>query len=278
MIPMRQRGTLAICLILAACIFFASPPRNADAVSVEMGPFELMLKPGEEYMGRINVTNEQSEPVTIKIYIGDWTQTDEGEQYPDVGTQPRSLSKWMQVFPNQVTLPPGESEKIYFQVNIPDDAELSGSYWGIFFVEGEPTPDDDTPHGERANIGLNVVVRHGVKVYVTIPDTEEKKAEFIAAWTEKPAGGGLDFMATFENQGNTYLRPKVWLELRDWTGATVYSEQYRTLSILPGIRRDYKFELRELNIPQGRYIGLIIADYGATNLIAAQAEIEVKGG
>jgi len=274
---MWQRGNSAICLGFVVFLFLIFPPQRANAVSVEMGPFELALKPGEVYLGSVTVTNEKPEPVTIRLYLGDWAQTDDGEQYPETGTEPRSLSKWMQVYPTQMTLDPDESEEAYFQVIVPDDPGLSGSYWGIFFVEGEPQPDeDDNPKSEKATIGLNIVVRHGVKVYVTIPDTGEKKAEFVAAWTEQPPEGGLDFIATFENQGNTYLRPKVWLELRDLSGATAYSEEYRTLSILPGIRRDYKFELRELNIPPGRYIALIIADYGATNLIAAQAEIGVR--
>jgi hypothetical protein len=171
---------------------------------------------------------------------------------------------------------PGQSEKVYYEINMPDDPDLSGSYWGIFFVEGEARPAETRPiASNKPSLGLNIVVRHGVKVYTTIPGTEQIKAAFVSAKTEKHPDGRLDFIATFENQGNTYLRPDVWLELRDWQGATVYHQDYRTLSILPGIKRDYIFELREVNVPPGRYIGLIIADYGPVNLIAAQAEIEV---
>ena len=273
---MRQRGTIALCFAFAACIFLSIPPPTASAVSVEMGPFELSLKPGQEYLGFITATNEKPKSATLKIYLGDWMQTDDGEQFPDAGTQPRSIADWMQIYPNQVTLPAGASERIYFQVKVPDDPNLSGSYWGIFFVEGEPSADEDNlARGEKANIGMNIIVRHGIKVYVTIPNTEERKAAFVAAWTEQGKEGGLNFISTFENQGNTYLRPTIWLELRDWTGSVVYTQQYKTLSVLPGIKRDCTFELKGLNIPRGRYIGLIIADYGAMNLIAAQAEIEV---
>jgi P pilus assembly chaperone PapD len=275
---MRARQCLMVCLALIASIYFGLPPPDAQAVSVEIGPVELRLEPGEEYVGSISVTNPDSEPVTLRVYLGDWKQTEEGEQYLDVGEEERSLSKWMRVTPSYLTVPPEGSEKIYYEIKVPEDEDkqLAGSYWGIFFVEAEPNPGEPVLSGKpEATLGLKIVMRHGVKVYVTIPGTERRKAEFIAARTEE-SDGGLNIFATFENQGNTYLRPDVWLELRDSTGTTVYSIDHGILSVLPGISRDYEFELIGVKLPPGRYIALVIADYGALSLIGAQVELEVQ--
>jgi hypothetical protein len=275
---MRLRLTTTILLSIAALVFFIMPPVPAGAISVEIGPIELKLKPGESYTGSISAFNDDVESISLKIYLGDWRQTEDGEQYLDVGKEANSLSSWMRVSPNILTIPPGGSEEIYYEIKVPDDPSLSGSYWGIFFIEGEPNSTAARePGGSVPSLGLNIVLRHGVKVYVTIPGTEDAMAKFVAARTETLEGGGLDVVATFENQGNTYLRPDVWLELRDITGTTVYSEGHRTLSVLPGIKRDYRFELRDIGLEPGRYIALVIADYGALRLIAAQAELEVKG-
>ena len=111
---------------------------------------------------------------------------------------------------------------------------------------------------------------------MTIQGTEQKQAKFTTAKTVALETGGLGFIAALENQGNTYLRPEVWLEVRDISGITLYTESHRTITLLPEVERDYKFELRDLNIPPGRYIALIIADYGGQSLVAAQAEIEVE--
>jgi len=273
---MRIFRTATVYSILALCIILSAPPL-AHAITVEIGPIELELKPGEEYFGSIRVWNNESEPIDIRIYPGDWLQTVDGEQYLEIGEVSNSMTEWMLVTPSQMTIPPGGSGDIYFEIKVPDDPMLSGSYWGIFFVEGVPKPSSDNPSVTDApTLGVKIVLRHGVKVYVTIPGTEQRQAKFITARTVAPETGGLDFIAALENQGNTYIRPEVWLEVRDISGITRYSESHRTITLLPEVERDYKFELRDLNIPPGRYIALIIADYGGQSLVAAQAEIEVK--
>ncbi len=277
MMDMKLRILTSIAVLLIAGTVSTLSPPPASALSVEIGPIELRLKPGDEHSGYIIAANEESEPVNLKIYLGDWLQTETGEQYLDVGEVENSLSQWMRVSPSYVTIPPGGEERIYYEIKIPDDETLTGSYWGIFFVEEESQKTNvEDDEDNKPTIGLNIVLRHGIKVYVTIPGTDEPKAKFVKAWTEKPPEGGLDFYATFENMGNTYLRPDVWIELRDQTGESVFSDSHRTLTILPGVKRDYKFELRDLDLPKGRYSALIIADYGVLSLIGAQAEIEVE--
>jgi P pilus assembly chaperone PapD len=277
MMDMNARLLILIGAVIISCLITGLLPPPAHALSVEIGPVELRLKPGEEHSGYIVAANGESEPVTVKVYLGDWLQIEKGEQYLDIGTVEKSLSKWMRVSPSYVTIPPGGEEHIYYEIKIPDDEKLTGSYWGIFFVEEETQKSNlEDDNSDKPSIGLNIVLRHGIKVYVTIPGTDEPKAEFIKAWTEVPAEGGLDFYATFENQGNTYLRPDVWLEMRDQSGETVYSDTHRKLSVLPGIKRDYQFVLRDLDLPPGTYSALIIADYGVLSLIGAQAEIKVE--
>ena len=274
---MRILSTATVYIILALCIILSVPPSPAGAVSVEIGPIELDLKPGDEYFGSIRVMNNESEPIDIRIYPGDWLQTVDGEQYLEVGEVSNSMTEWMIVTTSQLTIPPGGSEDIYFEIKVPDDPTLSGSYWGIFFVEGVSKPSaDNPPVTDAPTLGIKIVLRHGVKVYVTIPGTEKRQAKFTSAKTVAIVTGGLDFIAALENQGNTYIRPKVWLEVRDISGITLYTESHRTITLLPEVERDYKFELRDLNVPPGRYIALIIADYGGQSLVAAQAEIEVE--
>ena len=55
----------------------------------------------------------------------------------------------------------------------------------------------------------------------------------------------------------------------------MYSTEHMRLTVLPDCVREYKFELRNLTLPPGKYYALVIADYGAPTLVAAQAELEV---
>ena len=109
---MRILSTATVYIILALCIILSVPPSPAGAVSVEIGPIELDLKPGDEYFGSIRVWNNESEPIDIRIYPGDWLQTVDGEQYLEVGEVSNSMTEWMLVTPSQLTIPPGGSEDI----------------------------------------------------------------------------------------------------------------------------------------------------------------------
>ena len=273
-----MRRSIFICLwLLAIAGILMATGRLAEAFSVEIAPAELSLKAGERYVSFVKVTNDSEEPAHLKVYLGDWNDVAKGSQYFDPGELPRRLSRWMQVSPSRLTGPPGGSEKVYYEIAMPEDPNLAGSYWGMVFVEGMPRPSKVLPEeSEGVSVSLKIITRYAVKVYVTVPETEIRQAAFTGAKV-LPVKGGFDMTATLENEGNIYLKPHVWLELRDQTGMTVYSEDHLLVTLLAESKSDYTFELRDLNLTPGRYTALIIADYDAPHLVATQAEIEIKG-
>jgi len=273
---MKTLRRLPVFLLTLLLTFFVISVPYSHAVSVSIQPVEITMKPGGTYNSSILIQNFDQETAYCKVYLGDWIQTEEGSQYLDAGTVEHSLSKWTRISHDKIAILSGESKRVYYEIKLPEDPELYGTYWGIVFIEEEARPAAvPLEEGNLPGLGINVVVRHGLKIYATISDTGKKKAEFVAAKTVKLENGGLEFNATFENQGNTHLRPKVWLELRDRSGKTVHKLQHQQQTVLPGIKREYKFALSELQIEPGIYTALIIADYDVPMLIAAQAEIEV---
>ena len=287
------RAPLAVPMLVAALLIFTvtfaaraqdapnteRPPKGALSVSPNM--VELVLKPGEVYSGSIAVDNLGTGPLSIDAYLGVWTHTKANlELRNEIGTHPRSLGSWMQLSPHQLNIAPEQSKRVYYKISVPSTAGLAGSYWGVLFVGQNPVAQqletDGTDQDSEFAIGIRLLMRFAIIIYVTIEDTEIRMASFESSkigFTE----GKLSMTGTVANQGNTYLRPVTWLELRDSSGATVYTEEHVPFTVLPGLKREVSFELRELNLPQGRYTALIIADYDAPNLIAAQAEIEIKG-
>ena len=275
MLKMRK---LIICLAIQGLFILAIAIPCAHAISVSIKPIELNLQPGEKYTGSIRVYNEDAETAHVKIYLGDWRQVEENEQYLNVGEGQHSISQWMQLSPKHLSIKPNHWEKTQYEIQVPDDETLSGSYWGIIFVEEMKSEEPKVVPNENGipTLGVNVVFRYGIKIYTTFPEADECEAAFVDAQTIPVEGGGLDLAAIFENQGNTYLRPFVWLEVRDESGKTIIKEDHQRQTVLPGIKRRYKFSLHDMNIPAGKYTALIIADYSAPLLIAAQAEIEVE--
>ena len=166
-------------LYLLVLPFILLPARFAYAqgFAVDFTPIELNLRPGEKYVGFVYATNQKQETAQLKVYLGDWRQTDKGDVFLKLGEEPQSLSKWMRVSPAQLTIPSGGSEKVYFEITMPEDPNLSGSYWGVFFVEGQPQSTSlESGQAEGPTVGITSIFRFGMKVYVTIPGTEIRQA------------------------------------------------------------------------------------------------------
>jgi hypothetical protein len=267
-------------ILALTCIWAPASPALAQGFSVAFGSSEFLVSPGDEFTGSIPVTNTSDEPRALRIYLGDRVrvpgQTSDYDFDEEGGKEPRSAMDWVVFSPERLTLEPGETRELTYEVSVPDDATLEGSYWAVIFIEGIPSEEPEiVPAGEgEIAIGLRTIFRYAIQIYATIEGTEVRDATFTAL-TMDPALGGFDATAVFENRGNTFLRPKVWLELRDVTGETVYTLEHEELTVLPESARDFVFELRDLPIQSGEYLVMIIADYGVPTLIAAQGRVNL---
>lgn len=255
------------------------PPAVAQTFSVSFGRKEFLVSPGDTFTGTIPVMNPSDEPVALRIYLGNRIRIPEktsGYPWGDEGyNEPRSSVDWMIFSPERMTLEPGETRDVVYEVNVPEDPTLEGSYWGVIFIEGIPEEEPDIVAGEgETAIGIKTIFRYAIGIYTTIEGTEILEATFTSLNLEQ-AEGGFDAIAVLENSGNIYMRPEVWLELTDTTGEVVYEQEHLEITVLPESARDYVFELRNLTIESGEYMVMIYADYGVPTLIAAQGRINL---
>jgi hypothetical protein len=251
----------------------------AQGFSVEFGKQEFEICPGDKFTGAIPLKNTSEAPVSLRIYLGDWVRIPgQGDYAPVEGVtnEPRSLIAWMTFTPDSMTLQPGEKRNITYEVNVPDDWTLEGSYWDLVFIEGIPTEEASAAPSasEQVAIGINTVFRYAIHVFATIQDTEIRAATFTTLNMEAMEGG-FKATARFQNNGNTFIRPKVWVELHDAAGEVVFTQDHPEQTVLPESTRDFAFELKDLTIPSGEYLVLIMADYGAQNYVAAQGRVSL---
>ncbi len=277
----RALRIIALMALGLACITANESPAAAQGFSIASIREEFLVSPGGKLIGAIPVTNTSDEPVSVRIYVADWVRVSEqtsGYGFDEEGgNEPRSFLDWMTFGPERLTLEPGETREVTYEVNVPDDLELAGSYWGVIFIEGIPSEEPQlVPVGEgEMAIGITTLFRYAVQVIATIEDTEIREASFISLKME-PAEGGFNAIAVFENMGNIYIKPKVWLDLLDTAGEVVYKQEHSERTVLPESARDFVFELRDLQIESGEYMVMIYADYGVPTLIAAQGRVTLK--
>lgn len=277
----RSRPSAAIFLLIPLLAFVAATASHAQGFSVAYSDVEFVVSPGETVTTSIKVTNLSDRAKVLRVYGGDWVRVREGitdyvfEEEP--GQEVRSLLPWMIFSPDQIELEAGETREVYCEVEVPEDPALEGSYWGVIFIQDVPLaePGFPAPSNNSMNVGINTIFRYAVKIFATIEGTEVREGSFTDLFIEQVADG-FDVTAVFDNPGNIYMRPKAWLEVRDTAGNSIYQQEHIRQTILPESTHEYKFELEGLSLTPGSYLVMVIADYGASTLIAAQARMEIK--
>jgi sporulation-control protein spo0M len=282
------RISVKVMLVIALGLFYLtipSSPSDAQGFAVAFQRPEFIVSPGEQVTGSIPVTNTSEIQLALVMYTGDLVPLKEDTsdytyaegEYAEEGVAfNRSLKDWIIFSPERMTLEPGETREVTFEIDVPDDSELEGSYWAVIFIERIPEEEPEiTAQGEgEIGIGIRTIFRYALNIFATIEGTETREATFTA-FNMQGAENGFDAIATMQNNSNIYLRPKVWIELRDSTGEVVYTLEHEEQTVLPETARDFVFELRDLPIESGEYLVMVIADYGVQTFIAAQGRVDL---
>jgi len=116
-------------------------------------------------------------------------------------------------------------------------------------------------------------------IYETVPGTEIKSCritdmQITPASEEKPSNIAVEF----ENTGNSILKCKGRVEIRDEDGQTIRElllHKKGKFTSLPYGKRMVKTDVLK-KLPSGNYVALAIIDYGGKDLVAGELEFEVK--
>jgi len=179
----------------------------------------------------------------------------------------RSNGDWIAVAPQQFQIPAGKAQEVTFSVRVPADA--TGTTWGMIFVEGSPRPQ------ERQGATVLAVERFGVKVYETVPGTEDRAGRItgVSVLKDNP----LTLQVAFENTGNIQLRPDGKIDIISQAGEVVRSLPIESFPLLPGATRDLTItDPSSTPLAPGIYRALATVDYGGESLTGGTRDFRLK--
>ncbi len=170
----------------------------------------------------------------------------------------RSCGDWIEASPQTFTIAAGATQPVSFRAVVPNSG-LSGMYWAMIFVQGAPRPQ------QRQGATVLAIERFGVKVYETIPGSEELSGEVKSV--RKVGNDPLTFNVTFANTGNVQLRPTGSINVISQDGDTVRTIAIDEFPLLPGRERVLSVaDDSKSPLPAGIYRALVTIDYGGDNL------------
>jgi hypothetical protein len=275
-------------LLLLGVFFATTITTHADAsLSVTVTPplIQLTIGPGESWSSSIKVVNNNDYEVTYYTQLVDMQASGEdgrstfipliNESQEDPILQSFALARWIHVSSDPITIQPGASADVPFQIQVPSNAEPGGHYAAIL-IGTEP--------GALAQQGSLMKVSSFVSslIFVRIKGDALESGrirEFSTGQSifQTPA---VDFTLRFENTGTTHLRPagsvtiyNMWGKER---GKVLINDQDANYgNVLPqSIRRfQFSWEGEQSLFDIGPYSAVVTLSYGESAKKNASATV-----
>ncbi|MBU0507585.1 hypothetical protein KKH27_01930 [bacterium] len=242
-------------------------------ISVGTLTLESDARPGQVYRGTFTVVNTDSTPRTAAVFQTDYSfRSDGSNSFSEPGLLPRSNARWITFSPRQIEVPPRQSMSISYEVRVPADSTLQGTYWSIFMVE-EVESGSDTPASlSRNQTEVRQVVRYGIQCITNIGDVGRAQLHLTGTRLVAEDGHDPELQVDVENVGERWQSPAAWMELYDDTGRRVGRFESEKKRIYP--ETSVRFRINLGATPAGKYKALVVLDSGDQDVIGARYDLE----
>lgn len=222
-------------------------------------------KPGVVINSRVRVTNVGNARGSVSLYPVDAsTGQTSGAIYLGQNDPRKDVGAWMTLGAQQLTLNPGQSEIVPFQVTIPTTVR-AGQHLGGIVAENvtQPGSSTPTPTSQKNTSSIQITVKDLtiVAVQVNLPGAA---VEQLAA-TGVQAGGDNGYQSLLvglSNSGNVMLKPSGTLQVADSQGHLVKNFSLGLDTFLPQTTINYPVYIKGQALGAGDYQATLNLTYG----------------
>jgi hypothetical protein len=242
----------------------------AQSLPVYISPtrYEFGAYPGQEVSGTLNFWNGTDHALPIQVVADDFMPTGESGHIVVGGRNDAqsSIKNWVSIDTPFVTVSPMEEIKLDFAIRVPKSAS-PGTYWGTVLVRTLPASD---ANGSAIETKISSIVL--LQVYGDAEDRLTLESFSAPKFSESLP---VTFTARLKNTGNTLIKPKGSIEIRNAFGSVAAVLPLPESNTLPGyVRRIDVSANDELSL--GRYTAILKASYGTpTQEITGQVKFWV---
>lgn len=208
-------------------------PRKEEPKSDNV--FIHTVNEGETIKEGIKVLNNTQEVKTLMIYAADYIpSTDGGFACKQLAEKQTEVGTWISLEKKEVVLKPMTNEVIDFTINVPTSLD-AGEHNGCVLIQ------EKKPESKKA--GLNLSIRTGLRVLLTIPGDLIRKLELLSFKVIPNSQGHYFLIPELRNTGNVSIDANVKVTTTDMFGRK-YFQHGGVYSILKKDTARWNFELK----------------------------------
>ncbi len=206
------------------------------------GKTELTMRPGEERLVHIRVSNRMGDDRIFRLGFEDFTGSDDPQRAVQLlGSErgPYSLRDFVFPAANELIIEHGKRAVIPVRVVIPEDAEPGGRY-GSVLISTDSLPDTDVSES-GAQGGAVIVSRIGVLFFVRIAGEVHESGALQAFGTNENRSlynsGPIPLEIFYENDGSIHLNPYGRIQITNIAGQVIGESEIDPWFVMPGTIR-----------------------------------------
>ncbi len=258
--------TVLLIMVLSLTLLPVMPVEAARGIKIVPSLVDDLVEPGEVLKKSIRVTNIAETPATMYAMVMDFKPT--GEEGKARLIAPNSeegafIASWINITQEPITFEPGEERTIPYTIAVPENAGPGGHYGAISLGTKAPKArPGDAEKGAAVSISQQAVSL----VLLQVAGEVSEKAMVREFTTDKnfySTPFETKFTTRIENMGNTHIRPRGMIEIKDMFGKPVTSIPVndKEANILPESLRKFESVWRgERGF--GRYEASLALSYG----------------
>ena len=194
---------------------------------------------GEVYKGQIKLQNNGDYPQEVKIYQTDYRFNYEDYTfYDEPGSHNRSNANWIQFSPKTTVVNANETQFIQYEVAVPGNDTLKGTYWSVIMVEGV-NPIDPAQAGQ---LSINTVTRYAIQIVTEVGNKGAGTLRFFEPSILKE-GDKLFLAVDIINNGDHFISPEVSVEFFDEKGTSIKKITVPKKGIFPTTSTRFRLDL-----------------------------------
>ena len=260
----NHKAIIILNLLIIFLIFGVSQTiAQKSGISISTPRMEVVVPAGTEKTVAINIDYNSDDPLEklpiarIVARLEDWTLQNDGEiKFAPVGTLKGSAKPFVTYSPAEFALDDKNGRQpVRLTFTVPKETP-PGDYLLACYFEGRDNP----PPPKQGEAQLYVRFRYYSLIYVMVPGLTRNGE--LTALNMNVENGLPVITPKMENKGNSRIRPKHSVEIRDAKDNVVFASPMSDANVILGGKGWEKPYPIDANLPSGDYTLSYTADFG----------------
>jgi len=242
---------------------------NLEALQVNNLSILENLNPGSKKQIQLTLINDRDQEEQVDLKLTNYSSTSAGEHFFDdpqdesSRSYPRSCLNWIQLSQNRINLDPGETRTFFYEIEVPKNQTLNGSYWCVLLIE--PAEINSTQDDAKGGLHLTVKIRYAHHIVVNLGNADPKLK--IIKKEIKEINGNRYLCLHTLNEGALFFNPSLTLKLYNKEGLLENTLQSQSERLYPGNSQCYYLNLENVSAQklEEKLTGFILFD-GKNNI------------